>query len=40
MQIQLILALEVSIMQSEIFWFNRIPQKQCVIEQDGTRTRR
>ena len=34
MQIPLILTLEVSLMYSEIFWFNRIPQKQCVNEME------
>ena len=36
MQIPLILTLEVR-MKSEIFWFNRIPPKQRVNEQDGIR---
>ena len=40
MQIPLILPLEVSITQSDFFWFNRIPQKQHVSEQDGTRRTR
>ena len=34
MQIPLILTLEVSIMYSEIFWFNRLPQKQRVNEME------